>query len=108
METKRLNCFYDRQKVERTNKNFAQTLVHKYRMFCKREGETFTTSGFVMFMLEKNVIRQRTASKYMVLELYPRALYEEENKTRAVYRLEEETGLSDRTIWSMLKNQKSL
>ncbi len=108
MEGKRVNCFYDRQRVELTNKEFAQTVVHKYRMWCKREGDTFTPSGFALFLLEKEVIKQRTASKYMVLELYPRALYEEENKTSAVLRLEEETGLSDRTIWTMLKNQKSL
>lgn len=100
--------YYDDQQVKETNKTFAQTLVHKYKMHCKREGEVFTTSGFVMYLLTKTVIKQRTASKYMVLELYPKALYEEENKTRAVLRLEEETGLSDRTIWTMLKDQKRL
>ena len=107
MEGKR-SCFYDEQRVAESNATFAQTVVHKYRMFCKREGEVFTSSGFVLFMLEKGIVKQRTASKYMVLELYPRALYEEESKTAAVMRLEEETGLSDRTIWTMLKNQKEL
>jgi hypothetical protein len=108
MEGKRITCYYDRQRVEQTNKEFAKTVVHKYRMWCKREGEVFTSSGLALFLLEKNVIRQRTASKYMVLELYPRALYEEENKTRAVLRLEEETGVSERTIWWYLQNQKEL
>ena len=77
-------------------------------MFCKREGEIFTSSGFVLFLLEKGIVKQRTASKYMVLELYPRALYEEESKRQAVFRLEDETGVSAPTIWRMLKNQRDL
>lgn len=107
MEGKR-TCFYDEQRVNESNRTFAQTVVHKYRMFCKREGEDFTTSGFVLFLLEKGIVPQRKASKYMVLELYPRALYEEESKRQAVIRLEDETGISEPTIWRMLKNQKSL
>jgi len=107
MEGKR-TCFYDEQQVKKTNDTFAQTVVHKYAMWCKRENSVFTPSGFALFLLEKGIIKQRTASKYMVLELYPRALYEEESKTAAVLRLEEETGLSDRTIWTMLKDQRNL
>ena len=99
------SCYYDEERVKETNDTFAQTVVHKYSMWCKREKEHFTASGFALFLIEKGIIRQRTASKYMVLELYPRALYEEESKRAAVLRLEEETGISERSIWSMLVNQ---
>lgn len=104
MERKGATCFYDQQRVEEINKKFAQTVAHKYRMYCKREGETFTSSGFVMYLLEKTLIRERTASKYMIVELYPKAMYEEENKNKAVARISNETGYSDRHIRSILKS----
>jgi len=100
--------YYDNRQIEETNKTFAQTLVHKYAMHCKREDEVFTTSGFVLYMLGKTVIKQRTAAKYMVLELYPKALYEEESKRKAIARLEDETGVSEPVIWRMLARQREL
>jgi hypothetical protein len=103
MEGKR-TYFYDEQQVKKTNDTFAQTVVHKYAMWCKRENSVFTPSGFALFLLEKGILRQRTIAKYMIVELYPRALYEEESKNKAVARLSDETGYSERHIKNILKD----
>lgn len=84
--------------------DFAEILAKKYRFYCQREGQQMTLPGFVLYLSRCQVIRDRTAAKYMVMEKYPEALYNEDSKTGACRHLSVITGLSEQTIWNMVQH----
>jgi len=84
---------------------FAQTVEKKYLYYCSRHGVEPSFSGLVFYALAANIIQERTVGHYMVMELWPRALYENRCAQDAHQSISVETGLSERTVRRMLKKQ---
>ena len=81
---------------------FCEVVARKYRYHCSRHGEKATPEGLLMYALRAQVIRTRTVSHYMMMELYPKALYNSTGRIEAISKLSEKTGLAERTIRGLL------
>lgn len=89
--------------LEQLKCEFTRLVVHRYRMHCKRTGEQETLEGMVAYIVRRDVIRQRTLARYMVMDLYPRAMYETNGKKQpALEIVADQTGLGERTIRNMV------
>ena len=84
---------------------FTRIVEKKYLYFCARHRVEPSFSGLVAYAVAANIIRERTVEHYMVMELWPKALYENNFARDAHQALSVETGLSERTIRRMLKTQ---
>jgi hypothetical protein len=101
METSRID---EELRIEMFSE-FARTVEKKYLYFCSRHGLEPSLSGMVCYAVAANIIQERTVGHYMVMELWPRALYENRCAQDAHQSISVETGLSERTVRRMLKKQ---
>lgn len=84
---------------------FTALIVHRYEIQCKRTNEEPTFDGLVTYLIRRNVIRDRTIARYMVQDLYPRAMYDTDGKkVQAVGIVAEQTGLGERTVWNIVQH----
>lgn len=94
-----------RRLQESLNVEFRKTVCRKYRMECKRKSVEPTFEGLLQFAHDHALIREKDVNRYMVLDLYPKALYDNDgSKLRAVADLEDIVPVSDRTIWSWIND----
>ena len=82
--------------------DFAEVVERKYRYYCARHNEAATPQGLLRYCIASGVIAPRTVAHYMVMELYPRALYRNANAQEAHMDISAETGISERTVRRML------
>ena len=82
--------------------DFSAIIERKYRYYCARHSLEATPQGLVRYCIASGVIRARTVAHYMVMELYPRALYRNANAQEAHMDISAETGISERTVRRML------
>ncbi len=91
------------QLKQETVEQFCAIVAKKYRYYCARHGEKESPEGLVAYLAQAEVIRPRIVSHYMMMELYPEALYNSSGRLEAVSKLSEATGLAERTIRRLLK-----
>ncbi len=84
---------------------FSRTVEKKYLYYCSRHSLEPSFSGMMCYAIAAGIIRNRTVAHYMVMEMYPKALYEGRNAQDAYIALSVETGLSERTIRRITKRQ---
>jgi hypothetical protein len=68
------------------------------------------TPGFytlIDFLYQTNIIKDLTVAKFMVMELYPAALFENESKMNAILDISIQTGLSEKTVYNMIQHPES-
>lgn len=88
-------------------KMFSRDIATRYENECKRNGDTPTFEGLVQFAIEHGVVRETDINRYMTFALYPKALWERNGRrSAAVHDLEDIIPVSDRLIWSWLKDLK--
>lgn len=82
---------------------FRRTLTRKYEVECKRNGTDPTFSGLLEFAEKYALIRHTDINRFMIIDLYPAALYNNDGcKSKAIADLEEVVPVSDRKIWSWI------
>lgn len=90
------------------NDEFFEVIVSKYVNECRRQNVDPSFSGLLAFVADRQLIDGVEIARFMVLEKYPRALYEMEGvKSRAVLVLEDQIGASERFVWDCLKNHRA-
>lgn len=82
--------------------DFCALLERKYKYYCDRHKITPTMQGLLRYCISAGVVQERTVAHYMVMELYPRALYRNANAQEAHIDISTETGISERTVRRML------
>lgn len=88
------------------NAKFCEVLERKYRYHCSRNGEPVTLAGMLQYAIDAEIIKERTVSHYMVMEMYPAALYNSSGWLEAVKLLSNETGICERTIRGLVNRPK--
>lgn len=92
----------DEQLREETVQEFCETVARKYRYHCARHGLKESPTGLLRYAIDAQVIRERTVAHYMMMELYPAALYNSAGRMEAITALSDKTGLAERTIRGLL------
>ena len=94
-------------KNHKTKINFSNILEKKYLNYCNNKNIEPSFKGFVEYLLERSIITQTTRKRYLVLDYYPQALWVANGlKSRAVEEVGEVVGLSERTIYYILKDHQ--
>jgi hypothetical protein len=100
----------DNEKKEVTRElflEFERSLLNKYVTFCQKEGTTIDIYNLIDFLFQINIIKDVTVAKFMVMELYPAALLENESKMNAIMDISIQTGLSEKTVYNMIQHPES-
>jgi hypothetical protein len=100
----------DNEKKEVTRElflEFERSLLNKYVAFCQKEGTTIDIYNLIDFLFQINIIKDVTVAKFMVMELYPAALFENESKMNAIMDISIQTGLSEKTVYNMIQHPES-
>ena len=100
----------DRRRIKmqaQLNVEFRRTLTRKYEVECKRNNIDPTLDGLLAFAEKNSLIRDMDINRYMVFDMYPAALYNNNGcKARAIAEIEDKVPVSDRIIFSWLQNLK--
>jgi hypothetical protein len=94
----------DGELKDETVRDFCAIVARKYRYWCARNGERETPEGLLQYAVDIGVIRERTVVHYMMMELYPAALYSSGSKEEAIEKISDKTGMPTRTIRHLINN----
>jgi len=86
---------------------FQESILEKFKALCLKDNKTPDFYILVDFLYQTNVIKDLTIAKFMVMELYPAALFENESKMNAILDISIRTGLSEKTVYNMIQHPES-
>jgi len=88
-------------------KEFQESILQKFKALCDKDNITPDFYTLIDFLYQTNVIKDLTIAKFMVMELYPAALFENESKMNAILDISIRTGLSEKTVYNMIQHPES-
>ncbi len=86
---------------------FQESILNKFVDLCLKDKITPDFYTLIDFLYQTNVIKDLTVAKFMVMELYPAALFENESKMNAIMDISIQTGLSEKTVYNMIQHPES-
>ena len=87
--------------MEQTRSLFVETIKEEYSNYCKATGQKESTEGLTIYLVNKNIVEDRTINRFLAVNYYPKALEESNGiKKLALYTLEDIVCLS----YSSLRN----
>lgn len=86
---------------------FQESVLYKFKSLCEKDGITPDFYTLIDFLFQTNIIKDLTIAKFMVMELYPAALFENESKMNAIMDISISTGLSEKTVYNMIQHPES-
>jgi hypothetical protein len=88
-------------------KEFQESILEKFKALCNKDNITPDFYTLIDFLYKTNIIKDLTIAKFMVMELYPAALFENESKMNAILDISIRTGLSEKTVYNMIQHPES-
>jgi hypothetical protein len=88
-------------------KEFQKSILDKFKALSDKDNITPDFYTLIDFLYQTNVIKDLTIAKFMVMELYPAALFENESKMNAILDISIQTGLSEKTVYNMIQHPES-
>jgi hypothetical protein len=86
---------------------FQESVLYKFKALCEKDGITPDLYTLIDFLFQTNIIKDLTIAKFMVMELYPASLFENESKMNAIMDISIQTGLSEKTVYNMIQHPES-
>ena len=86
---------------------FQESVLYKFKSLCEKDGITPDFYTLIDFLFQTNIIKDLTIAKFMVMELYPASLFENESKMNAIMDISIQTGLSEKTVYNMIQHPES-
>jgi hypothetical protein len=86
---------------------FQESILQKFKALCDKDNITPDFYTLIDFFYQTNIIKDLTIAKFMVMELYPAALFENESKMNAILDISIRTGLSEKTVYNMIQHPES-
>ena len=86
---------------------FQNSILDKFKALCEKDKIRSDFYTLIDFLYQTNVIKDLTIAKFMVMELYPAALFENESKMNAILDISIRTGLSEKTVYNMIQHPES-
>ena len=88
--------------------DFTEVLLRKFEYYCKREGIAPSFATLLSYLITTDLLPTKLIRYYLVLEHYPKFLYDHPSKSQAVSALSVEIGVSESTIYHIVANCQSL
>jgi hypothetical protein len=83
------------ERMEQTRSLFVETIKEEYSNYCKATGQKESTEGLTIYLVNKNIVEDRTINRFLAVNYYPKALEESNGiKKLALYTLEDIVCLS--------------
>jgi len=90
--------------METTRNEFIEILLLQFNEFCSREKQPATNENFVRYIVNRNIIKDITINRFVVISKYPEALQDNFGIKRfAIWQLEEQVSVKESTIKVILK-----
>ena len=87
---------------------FQRNLNQNYENYCSRHGIVPSNEGLIIFLIDNDLIPPKNVKGYVVSNEFEKLQeIKNEKKTRMVELLSDKFNLSERSIWTILKNKKS-
>ena len=84
---------------------FTSRIDKEYQTYCKRHQVTASHSDFISYLISRGILDVTTMKHFTILqefkELYPQMRY---HKTNTIKKLADKFHLSERSVWSIIKN----
>ena len=78
-----------RDKIGEVNQRFVDATTRKFRIWCGKHRREETPENFARYLMERNIIEEKTIKYYVTLEIYPEYLYRYDSKQKAIWAMEE-------------------
>ncbi len=62
--------------MERTRAIFIDKATEEYNNYCKAKGISSTVEGFAEYLVNRNIVQDKTINKFLVVSFYPDAMEE--------------------------------
>ena len=87
---------------------FQQHLLQSFEAFCTRHGIPKTDDHFITFLIDQNLISAQQLQRFTIFKEYEELCHEKGyTKSLIVDMLANRFGISERSVWAMLKQRKS-
>lgn len=84
---------------------FQEHLHRNFKNYCERHGIEPTEDQLITFLIDQNLISGTHIQRYTILKEFEKLYPEQDHhKTHTVNALADRFSLSQRTVWSILKN----
>ena len=91
--------------MEETRKEFINILQEEYANYCKARGEKETIQGYSEYMINRNIVNQKTINRFIIISKYPDALSRNLGiKKMAIYSIQDTVNLSFGAIRNVLND----
>jgi hypothetical protein len=84
--------------------NFSFSILNRFSQYCNKENKQASFSNLIKYLIETDVIREKTVAKYMVMKLYPECLYTNTCKMDALTEIADLTGISRKHVYNMVQH----
>jgi len=86
---------------------FASFLTEKYQSYQKQHmPQEDSLSTFITYLIDHRIIESTTIKRYTILEEYEKIINNSKHKTEAVNTLSERFNISERSVWSIIKDHR--
>jgi hypothetical protein len=94
--------------MEETRSEFLKTITKQFVSWCKSKELEPTNEMFCEYLINRNLIIDRTINRFLVVDKYPEALAKSLGiKKFAIWQIEEEIGVKESTIKVILNRFQS-
>ena len=84
--------------------DFAWSILNRFTQHCNKECIQPNFLAYTKYLISCNLISEKTVAKYMVMELYPEALYANHSKMDAISEIADRTGISEKHVYNMIQH----
>lgn len=89
--------------MEETRTEFIAAVTEEFNNYCRARGEEPTNERFAAYMINRNLVTDKTIKRFVIINQYPHLVAENGgSKKFAIYDLEDKTGHSFSHIRSII------
>ncbi len=85
---------------------FQVELNEGYQNYCKRHKYEASFDGLITYMIDQQLVAPPAVRRFVITKVYEQEYPQHKHKTKAVQMLANRLHISERTIWTALRERK--